>query len=173
MVVSLTWASTSGAVQVADPVDHHTIAANSAGVVSNLYVRHDGVNKITNCSWLIQPYTGSGYAGLNGQIADYNEIVGWGDVYYAGGAWTGTKGGFIINQDAAGSFPVGSDDYIYTDHGTTGHGIQLSALSTSTSAAGEINAGDESHIQVNIFVPSGASSGLRFIDQRLTYDYTS
>ena len=173
MVVSLTWSLSSGGPAAADPHDHGTIAAGGSNTV-DLYVSHNGVNKISNCAWLIQPYTGSGYTGANGQIADYNEIISWGDTYYAGGAWTGAQGGFFINQDSAGSFPASADDYFYTDHGTSGHGVQLAGTSTIGGVNGEIAAGDESHIKAGIYVPAGVTaSGIRFVDQRLIYDYTS
>ena len=169
-MVSITWAATSGGAAITPPLVWANIA-NGASAEDELFITHDGVEKITDCGFYIQAYTG-GYTGTFAAATDYTEIIGWGD--------DNAAEGFLINQDLLGSWAAG-----YTTHktgqGTAAVPITLDADSITDGATlsdGEVEGSgvgsQKSNIKVKIAVPgSEDAAGTRQFDQCISYTYTS
>jgi hypothetical protein len=97
MSVNITWSLTDGGADIVDPLDHGSAAPGNT-LESDLYISHDGDNAIKNCKFFLQEYSGT-YTGSDSAANDLSTILGFGD------STTATKfGGFMINQDATGSF---------------------------------------------------------------------
>jgi hypothetical protein len=164
MVVSVTWSLSSGGAAISSPQDHGTVANGSVGSSLDLYISHDGTNKITGVGFYIRAYSGGGYDGVGSPADDYNELITWGNAWATAG-----DGGFEIAQNAASpSWAVHK----------TGSGTVSSPIGITTDAGvssdDEIGSGEEAHIKVRVGVPSSESTaGKRMFDQCLAFTYTS
>jgi len=166
MVVSITWSETSRGAASSAPLDWGNIG-NGENSTDDLYIRHDGSEKIYDCVFYIQAYTGS-YTGGASAAADYSELIGWGD--------GDDTEGFLINQTHLTASP-GTYVTHKTGQGTAAAPITLLddiIIDGPGAADGEIASGEEGHIKVKIAVPSGENvAGTRQFDQVLKYTYTS
>lgn len=137
MPVSITWSSTNGGMSLSS-IDHGSGANNNILSDQIVYIRHDGINDITNCKLFIgskDPYTGNFSA-----AEDLNTLLAWGD-----GPTSNNFGGLQINQDAINSWAEPWPTYL--SKGT------VSSLSTSfRTNIGELDSG------INLHVNTGASS---------------
>lgn len=170
MAVDIIWSEMQGGDDISGPLGWGNIA-NGANVEDELFVRHDGIEKITDAAYYIQAYTGS-YTGTFDPATDYAELLAWGGADPAEG--------FLINQDLLGGWAAG-----YTTHktgqGTSAVPIPLDADSVVGGASlpdGELEGSgvgtQESNIKVKIAVPTGeGDAGTRQFDQCLKYTYTS
>lgn len=84
-VVTLTLSRTETGVQVSDLLqggsagcDLGTVANDSVSATQELFLRHNGVNKITSCAYYIQPYSGV-YGGGYDAATDYAKMLALGD----------------------------------------------------------------------------------------------
>lgn len=84
-VVSLTVSRTETGAEVNDSlaggstgVDFGTVPNNGSSNTQNLYIRHDGANKITELSVYIQQYSGV-YGGAFTAADDFNKLIALGD----------------------------------------------------------------------------------------------
>ena len=169
MTVAITWSESTGGAAITPPLDWGNIG-NGASSEDELFITHDGAEKITGCAFYIKAYTGS-YTGTFDAATDYAEILGWG---------SGDTEGFLINQDLLGSWAAG-----YVSH-KTGRGTAAVPITLdSDSIIGEASLGDgemegsdtgteEAHIKVKIAVPAAeGDAGTRQFDQCLKFTYTS
>ena len=162
MTVSITWASAPAGGAITPPNDLGDIG-NGSNATDDIYIRHNGANKITACGFFIQAYSGS-YTGGATAAADYSELLEWGG--RAGP--TPPVGGFYIDQDPGG--PLTEYKVHKTGQGTVTVPITLSCGSVGT----EIQAAEEVHIKVKVAVPSDEdTAGTRQFDQVLKFTYTS
>ncbi len=173
MVVAITWSASQGGSAITPPLSWGSIG-NGANSIDELFITHDGLEKITSCGYYIQAYTGS-YTGTFDAATDYAELLAWG----AGDP----AEGFLINQThlAAGGGPPGTYVTHKTGQGTAAVPIELNKFTIVGGASlddGEIEGIttgiEESHIKVKIAVPAAESSaGTRQFDQCIAFTYTS
>jgi hypothetical protein len=85
-VVTLTLSRSEAGTQVADLLqggssgcDFGTVANDSVSATQELFLRHNGVNKITSCAYYIQPFSGV-YGGAYDPSSDFAKILALGDV---------------------------------------------------------------------------------------------
>lgn len=176
MVVSITWSSTEGGTAIPEPLDHGNIANGTQGTTKDLYVRHNGTNPITSVGYYMQAFSGD-YAGNGGNAsaaADFTELIGWGD-----NSVSTDLGGFFINQNRVGSYPATDFQVHKTGTGNSAsNAFTLASTSFTPSSTGttngQLDAGDDSHVQVYIAVPSTENTaGVRLFDQVLKFTFTS
>jgi hypothetical protein len=169
MSVDITWSESQGGAAITPPLSWGSIG-NGTSSEDELFLRHDGLEKITDAGFYIQAYTGS-YTGTFDAATDYAEMLAWG---------AGDTEGFLINQDLLGGWAAG-----YTSH-KTGRGTAAVPITLdSDSIIGGASLGDgevegstvgaeEAHIKVKIAVPAAeGDAGTRQFDQCLAYTYTS
>lgn len=169
MVVAIIWSETTGGAAIAGDLVWANIN-NGANDTDELFITHDGAEKITSCAFYIQAYSGA-YSGGDSAANDYTELMSWG---------AGDTEGFLINQDHL-TAPPGSYVSHKTGRGTAAVPITLESDSIVGGASlgnGEIEGSDtgteESHIKVKIAVPAAESTaGTRQFDQCIAFTYTS
>jgi hypothetical protein len=185
MAVSITWSLTdNGAAETL--IDHGNAANGENTTATQIYIRHDGTNEITNCAFYFAEKSGS-YTGSLNAVADYAEMLAWGDAGVADD-W----GGIQVNMDAEGGFSGGAtwgmsesqktsaDGYKFTARTGVGdgsaNGVTLSEkMSASMSVDGTIpNAITNTTFQLRIKIPTNEdTAGVRQFDQVLKYTFTS
>lgn len=181
MSVAIIWSTTNGGDAISESLDHGGDAAPGSTLDSQtIYLRHDGDNVIFNCKLYVS--VASSYEGSFSAATDKNEILAWGD-----GITEASFGGFQINMNATGGFPVGSwptyttkqpsgGSAFYTGVGdSVDNGIILSTL-TGLDSTGIVPAGDSPNVRFacRIAVPSDEdTSGVRHFSTKLRYSYTS
>ena len=189
MVVSVTWA-TSPSGSAASLIDHGTATNGTYGSSQQIYLRHDGLNSISNCGFYFQLKTGS-YTGDFSAAADFDEIKGWGDSNSATG-----HGGIQVNMDPSNTtgWDVGNWDLdnsnkqttvAFTMHSLIGdqstnsvtlkeHMDGTGAGGGSMTSDGEIPTGVEVSFLIRFQIPTDEdTTGIRQIDQVLRYTFTS
>jgi hypothetical protein len=182
-MVSVTWSITSGGVS-ATSFDEGSAANGSTTDATTIYIRHDGVNPITNCRLYIVPKLT--YTGDFTSADDFSELLEAGD-----GSTANTFGGIQLNFDATGSFSGGStwdmshtqktssDALKYTVRTGVGdspaNGILLpSEMSASMTTDGEIPAGVNAAFQIRLKVPTAEDTlGTRQFDMILKFTATT
>jgi hypothetical protein len=180
MAVNITWSSSNGGAAISDPLDHGTGGNGDALPAQTIYLEHDGVNQLTSCGFYLGEKSGS-YGGDFSAPADFAELLAWGD-------GTGDDfGGFQINMDAAGAWPISawptSGDKQPTNGSSffTGVGDSLTnkiplAVSMGIPTPGTIQAGSAPNVrfQARIEVPVNEDTvGFREVDQKLRFTFTS
>lgn len=163
MVVYVTWSATPSGEALETQI-WGTIQTGESST-DDIYIRHDGSEKIYDCTFYIAAYSGI-YSGGATALDDYNELLAWGD----GG------NGFSINQDCTNTFPAGSWQVHSSTSGTISTPITLDGDSRVGGAGpdGEIATGEEHHIKVRVSVPSSEDTpGTRMFDQVIQFTYTS
>ena len=185
MAVSITWSLTdNGTAETL--IDHGSASNGSNTTERQIYLRHNGVNPITDCGFYFTTKSGAYTGGLNA-VADFAEMLAWGDAGVADD-W----GGVQVNMDAEGGFSGGAtwgmsesqktsaDGYKFTlRSGTADSSANALTLSEKMSASmtvnGEIPAGvTNTTFQLRIKVPTNEdTAGVRQFDQVLKYTFTS
>lgn len=187
MSVQLTWSSSNGGSTLADDLSLGSVANGVLTAVQTLYIRHDGAFAITNAGLFIRQYSGD-YSGSSTAEDDFAELMSWGDTDVAA-----DFGGFMLNLDAAASFPAGwwptgpaakdissGGKIVGTVCRSIYGGDSLHAVPVITnmgcSADGQIQAGSAPNVRLGcrVFVPTSESAtGFRLAELVLAYDYTS
>jgi len=186
MGVSIMWSLTNGGESISELVDHGNISNGAATGPATLYLRHDGVNNITNVGLYIRAYS-STYGGSFTATGDFNEILSWGN-----GATDDAFGGFEVNLNASGGFltsswPSRSEKTVlvggkiagfvhYPGYGDSEpNAVELSSL-TGAIDDGEIQPGNSPNVRlkVRIVAPTDEDTiGYRQFDQVLRFNFTS
>lgn len=146
----------------------HLGTVQNTGSTSDLgvYLKHDHTADLTNCSFYIQPYLGTGYVGRNGESPDYNEVLAW-------GTWSNTRG-LMINQDASDT----TTDFDVAFSTATGN-VSTRAMPLSTLAftdglsteAGQFPVADTAHFTLRLCPPVEATNaGLRQFSLVMNYE---
>ena len=185
MSVSITWSTTDNGVSALS-TDHGESSNGGNTSEVTLYLRHDGVNEISNCGFYLQTLS-SGYTGAADAATDLTEVIGWGNEDTATGF-----GGFQINMNSEGGFDDGStwdmsesqktssDGYKYTFR--TGVGDSLATaitlsekMSANMSSDGVIPASTtDVAFQCRLKVPTAEdTAGVRQFQQVLKFTFTS
>lgn len=165
MVVSITWSASQSGSAISSPLNwgNINVGANSTG---DIFISHNGTEKIYDCSFYIAAYSGS-YVGGADPATDLAELQAWGDA----------GDGFAINQDLTGGFGTGTWVTHTTSAGTVSVPIMLdkdSQISGPGSADGEIAVSVKHHVKLRITVPSSEdTAGTRMFDQVFKFTYTS
>ena len=174
MTVNLTLSETLGGYSLADTTDMGTVTPGNAIGHQDVFISHDAeVNPITGCTIYITRYAGSNYAGIDAD-ADFTQIMGWGDAATGGvelsmvppGAWvTGTK--FVSGWN-----------YFKNGYGDINSQLALDKDSIVVGSVpaedGIIPVGGESHVQLDIDVPtSPGSAGYKAFSVVFAYSATS
>lgn len=159
MTISIIWSATSGGDAISDPKDCLTVAAGSSIIVQDLYVRAtENTAKLTSCGWYIRPV--DDYVGSEDATTDYNEIIAWGN------ANPSPVGGYKINQNTETGVP--SYTVCETGVGVSSSPIDLhinSIVGGPGLVTGDLEVGEEAHIQVKIYPPSDEdTAGDRMIE---------
>jgi hypothetical protein len=180
MAVNIIWSLTNGGASVT-ATDHGSVAAGAATSAKTLYLRHDGLNPIIGARIYLKPFVGT-YTGELNPAQDFAEVVSWGDAVTAA-----TFGGFLINMNATGSFPVAAwptwssksptgGAVVRTGVGNSSANAITLSVNTGCSSAGVIPVGNSPNVrfQCKVVVPTAESTvGARAVDMSLLYTYTS
>lgn len=180
-MVAVTFSLTNGGSAITSESDHGSAANGSTLTAKTYYVRHDGINSITNVKLYITRATGT-YSGDATSVADIAELLSWGDA-----SASASFGGVQFNMNASGSFPSTSWP-TYDSKSPTGgavartgvgdsaaNGITLSSLS-GCSSDGVVQAGSAPNVrfQVRGVIPSSEDTlGKREWNLAISFDYTS
>jgi hypothetical protein len=162
MTVTLTISSAIGGDSISDTVDLGSLTpGGSPSSTQDLYIRHDGVNDITDCELYITRYTGFDYPGTDAD-ADLATLLGTG----WGLADKGVKLNMNPTTPAWAFFKDGAGDVEFP--------ITLSqdAIVEGHTTDGEIPAEDNAHIQLGIELPS-SSGGARHMAFGLVFAFSS
>lgn len=182
-MVAIIWSLTSQGSGITD-LDHGSLENGESSDIANVFLRHDGNNAITDCSFYFQAKTGV-YSGAFTAAADFAEIRGWGDA-----SVIADHGGVQINMDPTNntSYNVSTWDLdestkatavAFTMHTGTGDSVNNSVLLNANMSAnmninGEIPVGAEAEFMVRWNIPSSEdAAGARQITQTLQFTYTS
>jgi len=180
-VINITWSSTNGGAAISEPLNYGSDTSGSVLSEQEVFLRHDGVNQITDCGFYMAEKSGT-YGGSSSAPNDLAELLAWGD-----GATAAAFGGYELNMDATGGF-LGSWPTFSDKSGTTynvfrtgvgdseANKILLATQMGLTGAAGTVQAGTSPNVRFKgrIEIPSDEGTvGVRQFDQRLRYTYTS
>lgn len=185
MTVSITWSISAGGSSATD-FDSGTSSNGSTTTPVQIFVRHDGVNPITNAGFYFTQKSGV-YSGDSSSPEDITELLTWGD-----SITTDDFGGIQLNMDATGGFTGGTnwgmsetqktstDNLKVTVRTDTGDkpstAILLSKnMSASMVTDGTIPAGvNDASFKIRLKVPTSTDTlGVRQFDQVLRFDFTS
>jgi len=169
MVVSVTFSRVSSGLEINDVlkgndagINHGAVANGAETYPEDIYIRHDGLNEITDCKFYLGIFTGD-YKGAKTAALDFDGIKAWGDA--------GASDGFLID--------VNHDD-IYEYNVRTGQMDSIAnAVSLDDSSAGGINpdgigVSGEAHIKLKIIVPASETvAGVRQLDFLMKFSFTS
>jgi hypothetical protein len=170
MSVDITWSESQAGAAITPPLVWSSIA-NGGSSSDELYITHDGVEKITACEFYIQAYTGT-YSGSFDAATDYAELLDWGGAV--------VTEGFLIDQNTESGVADPQTHKSTQGTSTTAFALSRNCIIGAAGAgtAGEIEGSsigtEEAHVTVSIAVPSSESSaGTRQFDQCLAFTYTS
>ena len=180
MAITVTFSLTNGGAAISSAIDHGSLGNGDVGSATELFVRHDGANPITNAGFYVREYSGT-YSGTFSAASDLAELLAWGD-----GATANAFGGLMINFDAinayAASWPTydnkspGSSYVFRTSIGDSEANALVLPTSTGVPSAGTIPAGASPNVrfQAKIIVPADEDTiGIRQVDQVLRFSFTS
>ena len=178
MALTITWSLTAGGAAVTDVTDA-SVAAGSTTTETEIFLRHNGINPITNAKFFI-----SSYSGATSPAAELAELLEWGDAVPVA-----DYGGFQLNMNAVGTYPVG-DWPVYNDKQRaasatfltgTGDSIANGILLPTTMGAGVTSNGvviagtaPAVAFKSRVQVPTNEGTpGKRQFIQKLSFTYTS
>lgn len=195
-IVTLTLSRTEVGSAVADLLqggstgcDIGTVANDAVSSTQEIYLRHNGVNKITSCAYYIQPFSGI-YGGNYDAATDYAKMLALGDAVGNYGLmfdedWNSSpqftsfykvKTGFGDSFANRRNFP--STMQLYFNTGT------LAKSDPTTPVVGEVGpndngataqaVGNRSLLRFRIGLPANeVDGGIRQFDTVVAYTYTS
>lgn len=187
-VVSLTASKTINGTAVGDSlsggstgVDIGVVANDAVSNTQNLYIRHNGTQKITGASLFIQAFTGT-YGGNYTSSADYARLQALGDLDYGlqfDEDWNRATPFNVLYQIKTGagdSFAtrrtVASTSMVRDNSGSEVDGS--AAVAGEVGPAGNTVLGDNAHLKYRIAIPaSETDGGLRQFDLVIAYNYTT
>ncbi len=180
MPVSITWSESNGGVGISS-LSHGNGSAGSTLTAKTIYLRHSGVNQISNVR-IYAAQKAATYTGAATAAADFNEIISWGDSNIANGF-----GGLQFNFNATGGFPGASWPSVSSKSPSNGENIRTGVGDTNTNgvflptatgcpSVGVIPAGGSPNVrfQLRFKIPTNEGTlGARQIDLRIRYTFTS
>ena len=180
MTVAIIWSTTDSGSAISDPLDHGSDAAGATLVEQEIFLRHDGINPITDAGFYVAEKSGV-YSGAASAALDLAELLAWGF-----GITVTAFGGILLNMDATGGY-TGLWSTFSVKSGST---YNVFRTSVGDSAANKIILSMGMGLIEDGVVPAGSSPNVRFkmriqlptdegvsgtrqVDQRLRYAYTS
>lgn len=181
MSVGIIWSLTNGGTAISTTVDHGNASNGATTTAKEFFIRHDGANEITGVGFYVRQFS-STYQGHATAAADIAELLGWGDA-----SDTDDFGGFQINMNAVGAYPVSAWPTLLSKSPTNGSVFRTGvgdsegnsvAITTASgaSASGTIQTGNSPNVRFKsrIVVPTNEDTvGIREWDMVLVYTYTS
>lgn len=184
MSVNIIWSSTNGGTAITTTRDCGSKANGETSTSQEVFVRHDGVNEITNVKVFIRAFSGT-YLGDATAAADLAELLNWGDQL-----GVTSFGGVQVNMDAVNSYPTVQWPSSYSTKSTTygftcrtgvgdseGNGVLLSKNSYNAGGTdGIIPVGAATNVRIKsrVVVPSEEDTvGIRQWEICLAYTCTS
>lgn len=186
MSVQIIWSLTNGGPALDEPLNHGDNSVSNTLGPTTVFVRHTGLNPITNCSIYVRAFAATTYSGDALPIDDYNELIGWGDASLAP-----DFGGLQLNQNAVGGFPPASWPVFPTKDTIDGFGrtvrtgvgdadanaIQIKKETYSAGGTdGEIPTGVAPNVrfQARLLIPTNENvPGVRQFETVLKFTFTS
>jgi hypothetical protein len=162
MTVILTISSELEESSISDTVDLGSITPSNSSPTQELYIRHDGVNEITDCELYITRYTGFDYPGDDAD-EDLDILLG--------SDW-GVDKGAKINMD------IGNPTvFTYFKYGSGDVALPKTLLKESIvggpgTTDGEIPASESAHIKVKVDLPTTPGSA-RYMAFGLVFAFSS
>lgn len=173
MTTSIRYASSPSGTPYSLPESAGTLSPGDQSSVIDTYISHDGTSKITDCAIYILPYSAGVYLGADTSQNDYDLLLGWGDSSYP--ATSG--GGLYVNMNHTGGFPSSDWQVFRTGVGDSlgaAFSLPITAISTGSAVAGEIQASGEAHLRWRLDIPvSYSGTGRGYIDTLMYYSATS
>ena len=169
MAVTVTFSRVSSSQAIADVlqgansgINHGNVANGKETYPEDIYIRHNGLNEITDCKFYCQQFTGI-YEGGQTALLDFDELKAWGDA-------SGSKGFLIdVNHDGIYEYNLRTGQM-----DSLSNAVELDDVAAGGSNPDDIGVGGEAHIKLKIAVPSTENvAGVRLIDFLLAYSYTS
>lgn len=192
MTVTIEWSTSSTFSSTTELIDHGNSSNGDITEGIEIFIRHDGSNPITSCSFYLQPFTGT-YSGDATASDDFTEITEWG-----ASSTSSTFGGCQINMDMDNGYTSTFSSISYTskdvldtgeivaftarqDDGGGAVGINTTSAVTlhtnmGLSTAGEIPTGTQPGVafKARIQIPTSEdTAGIRQFSQVLKYTFTS
>ena len=168
MAVNVTFSRISGGDAIADHleggesgINHGNISSGQSSLQKDIYIRHDGINEITDCKFYCSAFSGS-YGGGASASEDFSEMALWGD--------SDASKGLLIDVDHDGIFEYNLK--------TGQMDSALNAVSLDDTGAGgtnsdDIGSGGEGNIKLKLAIPSNEDvPGVRQFDFIMMYSYT-
>ena len=191
MALTITWSSTNGGSDLAEPLVHGTsLSQGTDSDAQTIFIQHNGVNPITSCGLYLSSFANGNnttYLAAGGSASttgDKAELIQWGDEL---GALD--LGGILFNQNAADSFnevswpdlanPVSSDTFgqrVLTGQGDSSSNPITILQETGATSDGTIQAGDSPDVsfQMKLHIPASLSTpGTRLFYIVLKFNFTS
>lgn len=164
-------------------VDLGTVANGAFSNTTNLFVKHDGAQKITGLSYYIQSFTGT-YGGNYTASADYAKLLALGDAGTPAGlqvdeVWNSSPNFQTFYQVKTGNADSFANRRVVptTAMSRNNSGTEVGA---TTPVAGEVGPtgntviGDRAHVRERISIPSAeVDGGIRQFDAVFAYNYTT
>jgi hypothetical protein len=169
MVVSVTFSRVSSGQAIADilkgtnsGINHGNVANGKETYPEDIYIRHNGLNEITDCKFYCQQFTGT-YDGGQTALLDFDELKSWGDA-------SASKGFLIdVNHDGVYEYNLRTSQM-----DSLANAVALNDASAGGSNPDDIGVGGEAHIKQKIAVPFTESvPGVRLLDFLMKFSYTS
>jgi len=181
MAVNIIWSLSNGGDALSTTLDHSNASNGNYTTEKEIFIRHDGLNSITDAGLYIRQLSGT-YSGSFTAAADIAELLYWGDQ-----STSSTFGGFQCNLLATTSYPS-SGWPTYSSKSPTGGFVHRTGVgdsesnaiavptTTGATSSGTIQAGSSPNVRlkVRILVPTDEDTiGIRQWDQVLKYNFTS
>jgi hypothetical protein len=181
MSVGIVFSLTNGGPAITTLVDHGSAANGIASSATEIFIRHDGSNPITNVGLYLRQVSGT-YSGSFTAPADVAEILAWGD-----GVTAAAFGGFQCNFDAVGTYPADTwptysvptstnGSVFKTGVGDTEGNAVILPVATGASVAGSIQAGSSPNVRfkTRVAVPADEDTvGIRQFEWVIRYNFSS
>jgi len=179
--MGLIFSYTNGGVGISTLIDHGSAANGVASSSTEIFIRHEYSNPITNVGLYLRRVSGT-YSGSFTATADVAEILAWGD-----GADADAFGGFQCNFNAVGlytpevwptySTPIATNYSVFkTGVGDSEDNAITLPVATGASAAGTIQAGSSPNVRFDTrcVVPADEDTvGIRQFEWVVRYNFTS
>lgn len=169
MAVTVTFSRVSSGQAIADVlqgsnsgINHGNVANGKETYPEDIYIRHDGLNEITDCKFYCSQFSGT-YEGGQSALLDFDELKAWGDA--------DASKGLLIDVDHDGVYEY---NLRTNQMDSLANSVALDDASAGGSNPDDIGVGGEGHIKLKIAVPSAENvAGVRFTDFLMAFSYTS
>jgi hypothetical protein len=152
MSVNVLWSLTNGGTAISSIMDFGDVAHGSESSGTEIFIRHDSANQITNAALYVRQVSGE-YSGAFTPASDLAEILGWGDATTETGF-----GGILVNFNATTSYATGWA--AYNDKSPSGGFVHRTGVGDSETNAVDIPL--VAGVSTVGVIPAGTSPNVRF-----------